>query len=161
MPLQGTSGHDGYSERIGRRTFMASAWAIEGVQCGFEPPHPNSCGGPAALVNEAGGHQGRASPPVELVTIAAMYEATLVLAGRATPCHKQRSRAVCGGQSWSLREGRSAGSMPLTWGGGGGRNCMACKRSSLYRPCRAQPAELSLVAEDRSVAGVRYRGAAC
>jgi hypothetical protein len=48
-------------------------------------PHPNSCGGRAALVNEAGGHQGRVSPPVELVTIAAMYEATLVLAGRATP----------------------------------------------------------------------------
>ena len=46
-------------------------------------------------------------------------------------CHKQRSPAVSSGQSRSLGEGGLAGHTPLTWGGGGGRNCMTCKRSRL------------------------------
>jgi hypothetical protein len=45
-------------------------------------------------------------------------------------CHKQRSPAVSSGHSRSLRGGRWAGCMPLTWGGGGGRNCMACMGSN-------------------------------
>ena len=44
-------------------------------------------------------------------------------------CHKQRSRAVCSGHSRSLPGGRCAGRTALTWGGGGGRHCMACKGS--------------------------------
>jgi hypothetical protein len=43
-------------------------------------------------------------------------------------CHKQRARAVTSGQSQSLRGGRWAGRTPSP-GWGGGRNCMACKRS--------------------------------
>jgi len=44
-------------------------------------------------------------------------------------CHKQRARAVSSGQSRSLRGTRWAGRTSLTCGGGGGRNCMACKGS--------------------------------
>ena len=51
-------------------------------------------------------------------------------------CHKQQSRAVCSGQSRSLRDGRWAGRRSLTWGGGGGRNRMACRGS----PARIDPA---------------------
>jgi hypothetical protein len=39
-------------------------------------------------------------------------------------CHKQRSRAVCSGQSRSLQGGRWARRPSLTWCGGGDRNCM-------------------------------------
>jgi hypothetical protein len=39
----------------------------------------------------------------------------VVRAGVPPTCHKQRSRAVCSGHSRSLREGRDAGHMPLTW----------------------------------------------
>jgi hypothetical protein len=45
-------------------------------------------------------------------------------------CHKQRSPAVSSGQSRSLETTVALGSGSLTWGGGGGRNCMACKGSS-------------------------------
>jgi hypothetical protein len=51
-------------------------------------------------------------------------------------CHKQRSRAVSSGHSRSLRGGRWTGRPSLTWGGGGGRNCMACKGS--HRDCIAR-----------------------
>jgi hypothetical protein len=44
-------------------------------------------------------------------------------------CHKQRSRAVCSGQSRSLETTVALGSGSLTWGGEEVRNCMACKRS--------------------------------
>jgi hypothetical protein len=44
-------------------------------------------------------------------------------------CHQQRSRAVCSGQSGSLQTTVALGAGSLTGGGGGGRNCMACKRS--------------------------------
>jgi hypothetical protein len=54
----------------------------------------------------------------------------VVLTAVPPTCHKQRSPAVCSGQSRSLGEGGLAGRTPLTWGGGGGRNCMACKGSS-------------------------------
>jgi hypothetical protein len=56
---------------------------------------------------------------------------------RAVPptCHKQRSRAVCSGQPRSLRGAQWAGLTALTWGGEGGRNCMACK-GSLFEPSR-------------------------
>jgi hypothetical protein len=49
-------------------------------------------------------------------------------------CHKQRSPAVSSGQSRSLGQGRCAGRTPLTWGGGGARNCMACKGSGVQIP---------------------------
>jgi hypothetical protein len=42
-----------------------------------------------------------------------------------------RSRAVCSGQSRSLETTVALGSGSLTWGGGGGRTCMACKGSSV------------------------------
>jgi hypothetical protein len=51
------------------------------------------------------------------------------LAAVPPACHKQRSPAVCSGHSRSLEGGRWAGRRSLTWGGGGGRNCMACKGS--------------------------------
>jgi hypothetical protein len=46
-------------------------------------------------------------------------------------CHKQRSRAVCSGQSRSLGEGCLAGRTALTWPVLAPRNCMACKGSRL------------------------------
>jgi hypothetical protein len=46
-------------------------------------------------------------------------------------CHKQRSPAVFSGQSRSVEEDRWAGCGALTWGGGDGRNCMACKGSGV------------------------------
>jgi hypothetical protein len=49
-------------------------------------------------------------------------------------CQKQRSPTVSSGQSRSLRGGRWAGRTSLTWGGGGGRNCMACKGSGVQIP---------------------------
>jgi hypothetical protein len=54
-------------------------------------------------------------------------------------CHKQRSPAVCSGQSRSLRAGRWAGRSSLTWGGGGGRNCMACTGSWRHKRPRCSP----------------------
>ena len=61
-------------------------------------------------------------------------------------CHKQRSPAVSSGQSRSLHAGRWAGRTCLTWGGGGGRNCMVRKRS-----CRI--GRLSLLTLDHSPGG--------
>jgi hypothetical protein len=49
-------------------------------------------------------------------------------------CHKQRSPAVSSGQSRSLETTVALGSGSLTWGGGGGRNCMACKGSGVQIP---------------------------
>src|SRR4029453_947489 len=49
-------------------------------------------------------------------------------------CHKQRSPAVSSGQSRSVQKGRRTGPGALTWGGGGGRNCMACKGSGVQIP---------------------------
>ena len=58
------------------------------------------------------------------------------------PTHKQRARAVSSGQSRSLEEDRWTGRRALTWGGGGGRNCITCKgsgaiTSSARQQCRA------------------------
>jgi hypothetical protein len=102
-------------------------------------PHPGCCG-PPALANKAGITRDGPHPPVQLVTVAVTPEPPF---SPAVPpaCHKQRSRAVSSGQPRSHREGRWAGCTLLTWGGGGGRNCMACKRSRLDRPCRARPAD--------------------
>jgi hypothetical protein len=54
-------------------------------------------------------------------------------------CHKQRSPAVCSGQSRSLGEGGWAGRTPLTWDGGRARNCMACKGSGVQIPSAPPP----------------------
>jgi hypothetical protein len=53
-------------------------------------------------------------------------------------CHKQRARTVSSGQSRSLETTVGLGASSLTWGGGGGRNCMACKGSTRGStlPCR-------------------------
>jgi hypothetical protein len=68
-------------------------------------------------------------------------------------CHKQRSRAVSSGQSRSLRGGRDAVYMPLTWSAGGGRNCMACKESRLGSALPCPAGRSGPFAEDRSVIG--------
>jgi hypothetical protein len=60
--------------------------------------------------------------------------ASLFLPAVPPTCHKQRSRAVSGGQSRLLREGPNAGHRPLTWAIGTVRNCMACKGSRLWHP---------------------------
>jgi hypothetical protein len=84
---------------------------------------------PSRLANEAVVTVGGPHPGVELGGVAARPESIVVLAVVPPTCHKQRSRAVSGGQSRSLREGRGPGHMPLTWTTGTARHCMACKCS--------------------------------
>jgi hypothetical protein len=82
-----------------------------------------------------------------------LAEREAVATGGASPfspavppaCHKQRSPAVSSGQPRSLTEGLCAWQASLTWGGGGGRNCMACKGSPV----------VSVVARRQLTAGAR------
>jgi hypothetical protein len=82
-----------------------------------------------ALANDAVVTRDGPHPAAELEPSPPGARSRLVPAVPPT-CHKQRSPAVSSGQPRSLRRGRWAGRPSLTWGGGGGRNCMACKRSS-------------------------------
>jgi hypothetical protein len=94
-----------------------------------------------ALARVAVSHRGRASLSGRARNPRRHVRTIVILAGVPPTCHKQRSRAVASGQSRSLRDGRCAGRWPLTWTVGTARNCMACKGSTLDRPCRAgQPA---------------------
>jgi hypothetical protein len=81
-----------------------------------------------------GGHRGRASPSTRAGNRYLQVRASSFSPAVPPACHKQRSRAVCSGQSRSLRGGRWAGRTSLTWDGGGGRNCMACKGSGVQIP---------------------------
>jgi hypothetical protein len=86
-------------------------------------------------------------------------------------CHKQRSSPVRSGQPRSLRGGRWAGRTSLTWGWGGGRNCMACKGSQVQSPSvsprQQRRASCAVCREDRPMWrshqswkwGLRRRGA--
>ena len=83
-----------------------------------------------ALAN-TGGQRGRASPSGQLGAVAARWEHRR----SRRPCHP---RAISSGHERYVADshghseeavGLGAGS--LTWGGGGGRNCMACKGSRL------------------------------
>jgi hypothetical protein len=85
---------------------------------------------------------GGPNPGVELEGVAA-GRSIVVLAVVPPTCHKQRSRAVSGGQSRSLREGPDAGHMPLTWTTGTAQHCMACKVSG-FRISSAPPALTTL-----------------
>src|SRR5215207_4094144 len=49
-------------------------------------------------------------------------------------CHKQRTPAVSSGQPRSLEKTVGLRARALTCGGGGGRNCMACKGSGVQIP---------------------------
>ena len=86
----------------------------------FASPDPAAATPPDSCPPGAG-HRGRASP---------FYASWEPFSPAVPPaCHKQRSRAVCSGQSRSLQTTVALGSGSLTWGGGGGRNCMAGKGS--------------------------------
>jgi hypothetical protein len=84
---------------------------------------------PSGLANDAVVAGDGPHPPDELGAVDREVRASSSSPAVPPACHKQRSPAVCSGQSRSLREGRWAGRTSLTWGGGGGRNCMACKGS--------------------------------
>jgi hypothetical protein len=87
-----------------------------------------------ALGRKAVGHEDGPHPPNELGAVAVTSEQSSFSSAVPPTCHKQRSSAVHSGWSRSLGEGGLAGRTPLTWGGGGGRNRMACKRSALQHP---------------------------
>jgi hypothetical protein len=88
---------------------------------------------PRSLANEASGHRGRAAPSGRAGDHRRQMRASSFSPAVPLACHKQQARAVSSGKSRSLRGARWAGRTSLTWGGGGGRNCMACKGS---RPCQ-------------------------
>jgi hypothetical protein len=79
-------------------------------------------------------YRGRASPCGRVRGRRCQVEATSSSPAVPPACHKQRSPAVCSGQSRSLGEGGWAGRTPLTWDGGEARNCMACKGSGVQIP---------------------------
>jgi hypothetical protein len=89
------------------------------------PSPPGSC--PRGVVTEDGPR-----PLRELGSVYLQVRASSFAPAVPPACHKQRSRAVCSGQSRSLETTVALGSGSLTWGGGGGRNCMACKGSMLW-----------------------------
>jgi hypothetical protein len=99
----------------------------------FEPPHPAAASPSGILATK------RWPPGMGLTLRLTWSRYRQVRAPSFSPavppaCHKQRAPAVSSGQPRSLRGGRWAGHTSLTWGGGGGRNCMACKRSGVQIP---------------------------
>jgi hypothetical protein len=92
----------------------------------FESPDP-AAASPSGLLPTRRCHRGRASPSTR-----AGNRYLQVRASSFSPA--VRSRAVCSGQSRSLETTVALGSGSLTWGGGGGRNCMACKGSGVQIP---------------------------
>ncbi len=104
----------------------------------FESPDPAAATPPGSCP-PGGGYRGRASPSTRAGNRYLRVRASSFSPAVPPACHKQRSRAVCSGQSRSLETTVALGSGSLTWGGGGGRNCMACKGSRLGSalPCPA------------------------
>ena len=92
----------------------------------FESPDPPAASPPGSCPR-GGGHRGRASPSTRAGSHRRQVGASSFSPAVPPACHKQRARAVCIGHSRSVRGGRWAGRTTLTWGGGGGRNCIACK----------------------------------
>jgi hypothetical protein len=99
----------------------------------FESPHPAAASPPGSC-QRGGGHRGRASPCSELEAVAARCGASSF----SPPCHPraissghQRYPAESHGQS---EEAVGLGRPFPTWGGGGARNCMACKGSGGSNP---------------------------
>jgi hypothetical protein len=116
-----------------------------------ESPHP-AAASPLGSCHEAVGHRGRASPYGRAGSRRRQARASSFSPAVPPMCHKQRSPALSSGQSRSLGEGGCAGRTPLTWGGGVGRNCMACKGSGIQIP-------LSSTCHNAST--ISARGAAC
>jgi hypothetical protein len=100
----------------------ARSRAVEGVV----PDLPRAL---RALANEAVVTEDGPHPSGRAGAVAGTCERASFSPAVPPTCHKQRSPAVCSGQPRSLGEGRWAERTPLTWGGGGGRHCMACKGS--------------------------------
>jgi hypothetical protein len=97
------------------------------------------CREPSGSWSRGGGHRGRASPFWPSWS-RRHIDASSFLPAVPPACHKQRSPAVSSGQSGLLEGDRWLGAGCLTWGGGGGRNCMACTRSRLeFPPLRFRP----------------------
>jgi hypothetical protein len=120
---------------------------------------PDGCRGPAALANNAGSLRDGPHLAVELVPTLP-GSTNVVLVGRATPRHSQQSRPVPSGHARTMpRLPQPASFVPVA-GDGPARTGFASRGSigrGLHRPCRARPADRSLVAEDRSAGGVRAR----
>jgi hypothetical protein len=98
---------------------------------------------PSGLANDAVVAVDGPHPPDELGAVDREVRASSSSPAVAPACHKERSRAVCSGQSRSTGGGRSTGRTSLTWDGGGGRNCMACKGSGVQIPSAAPRSEPS------------------
>jgi hypothetical protein len=92
------------------------------------------------------GHRGRASPRDELGAVAATCGRSSFSPVMPPACHKQRSRAVSSGQSRPVNSVVGLANLSLTWGGGAGRNCMACKGSGVQIPSAPPPHPRSLTA---------------
>jgi hypothetical protein len=122
-----------------------------------------------AVVTEDGPH-----PRAELGSRRLQVPASSFSPAVPPACHKQRAPAVSSGQSRSIQGGRWAGRRPATWGGGGARNCMACKGSGSRRSdsqapshrCRRELARhdgrhkvrgISQLRERRSLVALRMR----
>jgi hypothetical protein len=112
----------------GRDQSQPRCWPIHKVR--VSP----GCREPSGLCPRGGGDRGRASPFGRAGSRRRQVGAPSFSPAVPLACHKQRSPAVRSGQSRSLAEDGWAGRTSLTWGGGGGRNCMACKGSGVQIP---------------------------
>ena len=106
---------------------QASTSAHEAPWGRVQVPHPAAASPPGSCPR-GGGRRGPSHPVSELGAVATRWAVWSFLAAVPSTCHMQRSPAVTSGQPRSLEAGRWAGRPALTWGGGGGRNCMACNR---------------------------------
>jgi hypothetical protein len=97
-----------------------TAWA------GFKSP-PRAGASPPGSCPRGGGHRRRALPSGRGESRRREVRALSFLPAVPPACHKQRYPADSHGHS---NEAVGLGAPPLTWGGGAGRNCVACKRSA-------------------------------
>jgi hypothetical protein len=100
------------------------------------------------------------SPTAKLGAVSARWEPSSFSPAVPPACHSQRSRPVPNGQPRTTAPRPRPAPFPAFAGDDPARSGFGSRGSvgpGLHRPCRARPADRSLVAEDRSAAGVRDR----
>jgi hypothetical protein len=131
-------GVTGLQELRGQRHTHTHTHTVE-----FESPDPPAASPPGSCPR-GGGHRGRASPSTRAGNRYLQVRASSFSPAVPPACHKQRSRAVCSGQSRSLETTVALGSGSLTWGGGGGRTAWHARGQGLEPTLSGLPNVLSV-----------------